>query len=184
MKNCVAIGLSSGFVEPLESTGIFFIQHGIEELISHLPGSAIDEEMVRSYNRVVADAIDGVRDFLTLHYYASQRMDTEFWRATKEVPLSEELKERLDIWKHRLPNAKNINPNYHGFESYSYSVMLMGLGYQPERSLPALDHMDDTNALLAFRAMRERNDRLVATLPTQYEYLTQVRAEMFVAAGG
>jgi tryptophan halogenase len=60
--------------------------------------------------------------------------------------------------------------------------MLLGLGYQPERSLPALDHMDDTNALLAFRAMRERNDRLMATLPTQYEYLTQVRSEMFVAA--
>jgi flavin-dependent dehydrogenase len=184
VKNCVAIGLSSGFVEPLESTGIFFIQHGIEELISHLPGNSIDEDMVRSYNRVVAEAIDGVRDFLVLHYYASQRMDTEFWRATKEVPISDDLRERLDIWKSRLPNAKNINPNYHGFESYSYSVMLMGLGYQPERSLPALDHMDDTNALLAFRAMRERNDRLVATLPTQYEYLTQVRAEMFVAAGG
>ena len=182
VKNCVAIGLSSGFVEPLESTGIFFIQHGIEELVSHLPGATIDEEMVRSYNRVVAEGIDGVRDFLTLHYCTTERMDTEFWRAVKQVEVSDDLKERLDIWKSRLPNAKNINPTYHGFESYSYSSMLLGLNYKPARSLPALDHMDDTNALNAFRALRERTSRLAATLPTQYEYLTGLRAERFAAA--
>ncbi len=182
VKNCIAIGLSSGFVEPLESTGIFFIQHGIEELVSHLPGNTIDEEMVRSYNRVIAEGIDGVRDFLTLHYYTSERMDTEFWRAVKQVAISDDLKERLDIWKHRLPNAKNINPSYHGFEAYSYSTMLLGLNHKPQRSLPALDHMDDTNALNAFRALRERTSRLVSTLPTQFDYLTGIRAERFAAA--
>jgi len=182
VKNCIAIGLSSGFVEPLESTGIFFIQHGIEELVSHLPGTTIDEEMVRSYNRVIAEGIDGVRDFLTLHYCTTERTDTEFWRAVKHVPISEDLRERLDIWKHRLPNAKNINPSYHGFEAYSYSTMLLGLNHKPQRSLPALDHMDDTNALNAFRSLRERTSRLAATLPTQYDYLTSLRAERFAAA--
>jgi tryptophan halogenase len=182
VKNCVAIGLSSGFVEPLESTGIFFIQHGIEELVNHFPGDGIDEEMVRSYNRTIAEAIDGIRDFLILHYCTTERMDTAFWRATKRVSVSPELKERLETWKHRLPNAKNINSSYHGFEFYSYSVMLLGLNYHPERSLPVLDHMDDTNALAAFRAMRERSSHLVATLPSQLEYLRHVRSEAQVAA--
>ncbi len=182
VKNCVAIGLSSGFVEPLESTGIFFIQHAIEELISHFPGQAIDEEMVRSYNRLIAEGIDGIRDFLTLHYCTSERTDTEFWRAVGQVPLAPELRERLEIWKHRLPNAKNVNPRYHGFEFYSYSVMLLGLNCVPERSLPALDHLDDTNALQAFRALRERTERLVAALPTQFEYLSQLRDQPSVAA--
>jgi tryptophan halogenase len=182
VKNCVAIGLSSGFVEPLESTGIFFIQHGIEELVSHLPGNTIDEEMVRSYNRVIAEGIDGVRDFLVLHYCTTERTDTEFWRATKQTALPQDLRERLDVWKHRLPNAKNINPAYHGFEFYSYSVMLLGLNHKPARSLPALDHMDDGNARLAFRALRERTERLVATLPSQLDYLTSLRAERYVAA--
>ncbi len=182
VKNCVAIGLSSGFVEPLESTGIFFIQHAIEELVSHLPGSRIDEEMVRSYNRLIAEGIDGVRDFLILHYCTTERTDTEFWRAVKNIALTPDLQERLDIWKHRLPNAKNINPTYHGFEFYSYSVMLLGLNYHPQRSLPALDHVDDTNALNAFRALRERTERLVATLPTQLEYLSSLRMEASVAA--
>lgn len=175
VKNCIAIGLSSGFVEPLESTGIFFIQHGIEELVNHLPGDTIDEAMVASYNRAVANAIDGVRDFLILHYCTTDRNDTEFWRATKQVAIPEELQERLQIWKKRLPNAKSINTRYHGFESYSYSVMLLGLGYQPETSLPALDHLDSEKALEAFAAIRERTEHLVKTLPTLYDYLSHVR---------
>jgi hypothetical protein len=176
VKNCVAIGLASGFVEPLESTGIFFIQHGIEELVHHFPNGAIEEEMVKSYNRLVGECIDGVREFLTLHYYASRRVDNDFWRATKEVAMPADLAERMKLWKKRLPNAKNINNNYHGFESYSYSVMLLGLGYEPESSLPVLDFLDDRNALEMFRKIRQRTEHLVKTLPSQYEYLTHVRA--------
>ncbi len=70
VRNCVAIGLASGFVEPLESTGIFFIQHGIEELLSHLHAPADEEsdELVKSYNRRIAECIDGVMEFLTLRH--------------------------------------------------------------------------------------------------------------------
>ena len=176
VKNCVAIGLASGFVEPLESTGIFFIQNGIEELVNHMPGEVIDEETVRSYNRVIGDCIDGVRDFLILHYRATDRADTEFWRATRHLELPEALAERFRLWKRRLPNARNINPNFHGFESYSYSVMLLGLNYWPEASLPALDNVQDEKASLAFRMLREKTRHLAATLPSQLEYLTHVRS--------
>jgi tryptophan 6-halogenase len=177
VKNCVAIGLSSGFVEPLESTGIFFIQNGIEEMVNHLPGDGMEEETAKSYNRVVGEAIDGVRDFLILHYKTTDRNDTEFWRATKNLKLPESLEDRFKLWKQRLPNARNINPNFHGFESYSYSVMLLGLNYQPAASLPALDHIDPAGAHRAFRAMREKTERLVSTLPSQLEYLSHVRLQ-------
>ncbi len=173
VKNCVAIGLSSGFVEPLESTGIFFIQHGIEELITHFPDKTFNQELIKSYNKTIAECIDGVRDFLTLHYYGSDRADTPFWKATKhEIVVPEELREKLKLWKTRLPNSKNINPNYHGFESYSYSVMLLGLNYVPVNSLPALEHINEQNAILAFDAVKARANHLSATLPSQYEYLT------------
>jgi tryptophan halogenase len=175
VKNCVAIGLASGFVEPLESTGIFFIQHGIEELVHHFPAGEMEESVVRSYNRSVAEAIDGVRDFLTLHYCVTDRDDTPFWRAVKNVRVPEHLAERVELWNRRLPNAKSVNPSYHGFESYSYSVMLLGLGHQPSANLPALDFLDSDRALATFRAIKERTDYLVATLPSQYEYLTHVR---------
>jgi tryptophan 6-halogenase len=177
VKNCVAIGLSSGFVEPLESTGIFFIQHGIEELVSHFPNGCMDEDMIRSYNRVVGECIDGVREFLTLHYRASDRMDTDFWKATKRrTAISADLAERLRLWRKRLPNPSNVNPSYHGFESYSYSVMLLGLNFHPDRNLPVLDLLSDQRAAQAFDAIRQRTEHLVETLPSQYEYLSHVRA--------
>lgn len=175
VKNCVAIGLSSGFVEPLESTGIFFIQHGIEELVSYFPDKSFNEDLIRSYNKAIANCIDGVRDFLTLHYYANDRVDTPFWKASKQdIVVSEELRERLKLWKSRLPNKKSINQNYHGFESYSYSVMLLGLNYMPNSSLPILALLNDENAIAVFNAVKEKAEYLRATLPSQYEYLTHV----------
>jgi tryptophan halogenase len=176
VKNCVAIGLSSGFVEPLESTGIFFIQHGIEELVANFPGRSFDERLRKSFNKAIADCIDGVRDFLTLHYSASNRYDTPFWKATAhELVIPEGLNERLELWKTRLPNSRNVNLNYHGFEAYSYSVMLLGLGHRPEHSLHILDHMKNEKALATFRAIKKRADDLCRTLPSQYEYLTAMR---------
>jgi tryptophan 6-halogenase len=173
VKNCVAIGLSSGFVEPLESTGIFFIQHGIEELVSHFPSKPINPESIRSYNEAIADCIDGVREFLTLHYCSSSRADTPFWKATKrDLVIPETLQQRLKLWKSRLPNNRNINQKYHGFESYSYSVMLLGLGYQPDQSLPVLNHINDNNALVTFQKIKKKADDLCRNLPSQYDYLS------------
>jgi tryptophan halogenase len=176
VKNCVAIGLSSGFVEPLESTGIFFIQHGIEELVAHLPNRTIDDGMRASYNRSIAECIDGVREFLTLHYCTSTRVDTPFWKATKsQIKVPEYLAERLKLWKHRMPVNRTIYPYYHGFESYSYSVMLLGLGFRPKHGLPVLDHMPKDKAMATFKEIKERADYLCKHLPSQYEYLTHVR---------
>lgn len=178
VKNCVAIGLSNAFVEPLESTGIFFIQHAIEELVAAFPDRSFNPEMIKRYNKTIGDGVDGIRDFLTLHYCASTRYDTPFWKATKhELKLSDELKDRLREWKSHLPNPRNINQLYHGFESYSYAVMLTGLGYLPQNSLPVLHHLSDTKAMATFREIRERAEYLVNTLPSQYEYLTSVREE-------
>lgn len=176
VKNCVAIGLSSGFVEPLESTGIFFIQHGIEELVSHFPSAtAPDEHMVRSYNRTIAECIDGVREFLILHFFTNDRVDTPFWRATKSVELPDSLRERLDIWKARLPGPRNTYQPFHGFEPYSWAVILLGMGYQPTSYLPVLDGLDESKALAMFRVLQARAVRLTETLPSQYDYLKHLR---------
>lgn len=172
VKNCIAIGLSSGFVEPLESTGIFFIQHSIDRLLSHFPTRQHDEANVAAYNDAINNCIDGIRDFLVLHYVGTTRNDTPFWRATKtNIELPESLKQRLEGWRHRLPNKLTINNNYHGFEAYSYTVMLLGLGVQPENHLPVLNHMDERPAQAMFEKIRKRSDFLCEALPSAYEYL-------------
>jgi tryptophan halogenase len=178
VKNCVAIGLSSGFVEPLESTGIFFIQHGIEQLLNRFPGHRHNEENVKAYNRAIANCIDGVREFLTLHYVAGTRQDTPFWKATKhDLVLPNGLADRLDLWKHELPTKRTIFQEEHGFTDYSYSVMLLGLGHRPQYSLAALDYVSPTHALLAFDKIRRKAEHLTRTLPSTYEYLCFKRAQ-------
>ncbi|HET6711182.1 tryptophan halogenase family protein [Amycolatopsis sp.] len=184
VNNCVGIGLSSGFVEPLESTGIFFIQNAVEQLVKHLPGgNAADERLRKSYNRQVANVMDGVREFLVLHYYAAARQDNQYWRDTKTRPMPDSLAERLEQWKVRLPDPETVFPYYHGFEPYSYTAMLLGLGGLPLQAPPALRKMSDVAAEKELQAVHDEARELVRNLPSQYEYFAHVNGLPADAAG-
>jgi tryptophan 6-halogenase len=172
VKNCVAIGLASGFVEPLESTGLFFVHHGIEQFANHFPQTTMAEESLNAFNQTVNNCMDGVREFLTLHYVASTRRDTAFWRATKEdLTLPGDLSDRLKLWKRIPPTDRTINPKYHGFEAYSYCVMLQGLGYSSDSAFGVPDYMDDSDAALMFEQIKREAERLAFDLPSQFDYL-------------
>ncbi|MFB9902313.1 tryptophan halogenase family protein [Allokutzneria oryzae] len=173
VNNCVAIGLSSGFVEPLESTGIFFIQNAIEQLVKHFPDSNWDEGLRNTYNTLISRCMDGVREFLVMHYYAAKRQDNEYWKDTKKRPLPDGLAERLERWQTRIPDSESIYPYYHGFESYSYVCMLLGLGGVPLKASPALNLMDPSSAEREFTLLADQARDLERSLPTQYEYFAQ-----------
>ncbi|MFC4587079.1 tryptophan halogenase family protein [Sphaerisporangium corydalis] len=174
VRNCVAIGLSSGFVEPLESTGIFFIQHGVEQLVRSFPDENWDERVIGAYNDKVAAVMDGVKEFLVLHYRAAARDDTPYWKATKTRALPPGMDRRLELWRSMLPDATTIYPHFHGFEPYSWRIMLIGLGAQPDRPLPALAHADASAALAAMDAVPRRVERLIEELPGCHAYLDQL----------
>ncbi|GGK73066.1 tryptophan halogenase family protein [Mangrovihabitans endophyticus] len=174
VRNCVAVGLSSGFVEPLESTGIFFIQNGIEQLVKHFPGRGFSDAVTASYNRQVANVMDGVREFLTLHYYAAARQDNDYWRDTKTRPMPDSLAARLESWGTQLPDIENVFPHYHGFESYSYAAMLLGLGGLPLRPPAALELFDDAAAQRELQSIRDRTKQLVDQLPSHYAYFAHL----------
>lgn len=173
--NCVAVGLSSGFVEPLESTGIFFIQHALVELVNHFPERRPDPAVVDSYNAAVAQCIDGVRDFLVLHYAKAGRVDTDFWRtARSDLQVSDELAGRLAIWRTRLPNPSTVDPHYHGFAPYSYWVMLLGLGNAPAAPSPLVGYFPDDDAERMFDRIRRRSEELLASLPSHRAYIDEL----------
>lgn len=175
VKNCVAIGLSSGFVEPLESTGIFFIQHAIEEFVRHFPRSrAVDPALVAGFNRSMNGCVDGVLEFLSLHYCVSTRDDTPYWRAVRDAHVPEKLAARLHLWKSRLPSDRTIFEQFHGFEAYSWSTMMLGLKSVPP-SLPILDLIDNKPAQAMFANIEATAKRLIMTLPSHDEYLTAQR---------
>jgi flavin-dependent dehydrogenase len=174
VNNCVAIGLSSAFVEPLESTGIFFIQHGIEQLVKNFPDERWEAHLSREYNTRVDAVLDGVKEFLVLHYAAAPRTDTPYWKATKTRALPDGLAERLQVARHRLLDEHSIYPHYHGFEKYSWIAMTLGLGHEPGAPRPSLAHIDPARARAAFTAVRADAEHLVATQPSCYDYLASV----------
>ncbi|MGW1894595.1 tryptophan halogenase family protein [Streptomyces sp. NPDC002004] len=174
VNNCVAIGLSSAFVEPLESTGIFFIQHGIEQLVKNFPDERWDPALADDYNQRVARVLDGVKEFLVLHYRAAQRNDTPYWQATKTRALPDGLAERLETAASHLLDERTIYPWYHGFEEYSWITMLLGLGHEPAAARPALAHIDPSGARAEFAALQADAQQLVKGLPSCYEYLASI----------
>jgi tryptophan halogenase len=174
VRNCVAIGLSSAFVEPLESTGIFFIQHAIEQLVKHFPDERFDPAVTAAYNNRIARAVDGVKEFLALHYKAAKRDDTPYWKEAKTRAVPPGLAEKLDLAEARLLDEETIYPFYHGFESYSWNAMNLGLGHQPRTANPALRHLDPANALAEFDRLKAEADEMIATLPSCHEYLASI----------
>ncbi|CAM3697402.1 tryptophan halogenase family protein [Kibdelosporangium persicum] len=182
--NCVAIGLASGFVEPLESTGIFFIQHAIEQLVKHFPGADWDPAVRRSYNNTVARCMDGVREFLVLHYKGAKRADNDYWRDAKTRVIPDGLAERLEQWQTKLPDTESVFPYYHGFEPYSYVCMLLGLGGIPVRPPQAVRQMPERRTLDEFAFIRRQGAELVASLPSQRDYLASLRGSVDLHPAG
>jgi tryptophan halogenase len=173
VKNCVAVGLASGFVEPLESTGIFFIHHAIEQLVKNFPGADWNPVHRDLYNSSISHVMDGVREFLVLHYVAAKRQDTQYWRDTKTRAIPDSLAERLEKWKAQVPDSESIFPYYHGLPPYSYMCVLLGMGGIDVKPSPALALSDPGPARQEFAQIREKSEQLVKVLPKAYDYFTQ-----------
>ncbi|GGO52020.1 tryptophan halogenase [Streptomyces lasiicapitis] len=175
VKNCVAIGLSSGFVEPLESTGIFFIHHAIEQLAKNFPDEAWEPAHRDLYNTAIANVMDGVREFLALHYAAAKRSDTQYWRDTKTRPLPDGLADRIEKWKVQLPDSETVFPYYHGLPPYSYMCILLGMGGIDLKPSPATRLSEPDAAAREFAAIREKTKALTSALPPAYDYFARMR---------
>ncbi len=124
--NCVAIGLASGFVEPLEATGIYFIERAISTFIGCL--NAGDGN---SYNDVMTRSYEEVRDLIVMHYLVNDRVDSTFWQATKNIEIPASLTARLDEWQHRAPATADF-PRSAVFGATTWLSVLSGMGFWRE----------------------------------------------------
>lgn len=171
--NCVGIGLSAAFVEPLESTGIFFIQQAIELFVRFMPSGedAEDAPLRAEYNRRVRGMTEGVKHFLALHFAAARRNDSAYWRDLKTRIRTPEVERVLRVGEAMLLDDQSIYPDYHGFESYSWNTMLLGLTGGPRQPRPAIRAQDRDGATERFSAVRLRAEEAIAALPTCYDYI-------------
>jgi len=135
VKNCVAIGLAGGFIEPLESTGIALVTQGLELLRLHFPTRECPPPLADSYNAAMTRLYEHIRDFVVLHYCTSRREDSEYWRANRHNRgISDSLRSRLEQWRYRLPSAFDNTSGFDFFHHTSFHYILAGMRRVPAPS--------------------------------------------------
>ena len=171
-KNVVALGLASGFVEPLESTSIHLVQRGIAVLMSLFPGRGIVKAEVDLYNRLMATEYEAVRDFVILHYKQTQRDDTPVWRQVRDMSVPDSLAERMAVFANlgRLV----LDPG-ELFTAKNWSAVLLGQGMWPQGYDPQADLIPETEVRNALRSMKSMIQSRVNTLPSHDEFLSRRR---------
>jgi tryptophan halogenase len=176
VNNCVSLGLAGGFVEPLESTGIFLIEMALHHLVQNFPDKQFQSALINRYNRLMTYYYEEVRDFLVLHYCTTRRVDTPFWQVNHHhAAIPPSLQHRLAQWRTVLPNAEDaleFGP-MRDFLPYACTSILAGTEYLPDQPLPLLAYQSD-QATQTLTAIQTKADHLTQTLPDHYEYLRQL----------
>ncbi|WP_185976644.1 tryptophan halogenase family protein [Catenovulum sediminis] len=131
--NCVSVGLSSGFIEPLESTGIYLIEAAVRLWCEHANFEWSNPVLQKRYNQLFAAIYDDLKDFIVLHYALTDRDDSAFWRDAQNVLIRcPELSEKLSLWQHKVPQSSDFwDVGSQLFNEINYRFVLYGMGYFP-----------------------------------------------------
>jgi tryptophan 7-halogenase len=135
-KNVVALGEAAGYLEPLEATGLHMMQSALTRLLALWPTKAFDPLLAREYNQVTASEWELARDFLVLHYHASTRTDTSFWRQCQDIAIPDGLAHRLAHWRQ---SGRLISPQAELFQSPSWLSVYVGQGVEASGWDPLAD---------------------------------------------
>ena len=169
-RNCVAIGLSGGFLEPLESTSIHLIQAGITRLMSLFPDSGHPAVEREAYNRMMRDEYAHIRDFIILHYHATDRDDSPFWNQVRTTPPPDTLAARLALWRERgraLPEAGQL------FTEDSWIAVLLGQAGRPASHDPLLATLPTAEAGRFLQHLRAVIGQTAAAMPGHAQFIAQ-----------
>jgi tryptophan halogenase len=181
-KNCVAIGLASGFIEPLESTSIHLIQRGITRLMQMFPSNGIRQSDIDEYNRQTWQEIEHIRDFIVLHYHVTDRVDSPFWRSCRGMEIPASLAHRINLFRETGRVFRGPNEL---FGENSWIQVMLGQGVIPESHHPAADLMGEAELSGFLNDIKMQVDRTVAQLPSHQAYVEQYcRAPELPAAMG
>lgn len=168
IKNCVAVGLSAGFVEPLESTSIHLIETAVGKLVELFPDRDCRPELADEFNRFLAVRYESVRDFIILHYKLTQRDDSEFWRYCAAMPIPDSLRHQIELFRE---TGRVTILDRDGFAEASFVAMLMGLGVVPKRYDPFVDALDIRQVHGHFAGVRDMIARAVERMPAHGDFI-------------
>lgn len=172
VKNCVAIGLAGGFVEPLESTSIHLIQIGVIRLLQLFPFEGCNEHLIRRYNDLAHNEYEWVRDFIILHYKATERDDTPYWRDCRDMAIPDSLAEKIELFKatgHIYHDSDDV------FKVTSWLQVMLGQRIEP-RGYHHIPHvMSDEKLFAGLTSMKSNIADAVEKLPSHSDFLKACR---------
>jgi flavin-dependent dehydrogenase len=180
VKNCVAIGLSAGFIEPLEATGIGFAEIAGLILANLFPWSGNHEVSARQFNAQMATRYEHVIDFIKVHYCLSERRDTPFWTDNcAPSSISDDLRDKLERWRFRPPSFLDIDMNHDIFLEHNWQYILYGMGFKTDLGARAgaLKYFDD--ARREFADIQRQSAYALSVMPKHRDLIDQVRASGF-----
>jgi tryptophan halogenase len=167
--NCVAVGLSSGFLEPLESTSIHLIHMAVARILDFFPhGTQIDPADVAEYNALTTREYENIRDFLVLHYKLTRRDDSEFWRYCRGMPIPDTLQRKLDLF---AANGRVIRHSDELFAEVSWVQVMLGQGLMPRGHHPFADQLSEPELRDYLDHVRQVIARCVQAMPEHADYL-------------
>jgi len=174
-RNCVAIGLAAGFMEPLESTSLHLIQTGISRLLALFPDRDFDPLAIEEYNRLTQLEYETVRDFLILHYHANERDDSPLWRECAAMSIPTSLKYKLD---HFRSYGRIVSTRAELFQNPSWLAVMIGQCVWPQRYDPLVDQRTQVDAASRLAGLRKVIREVAQVMPTHQQYIDKYcRAE-------
>jgi tryptophan halogenase len=169
-RNCVALGLSSGFLEPLESTSIHFIQRGIAMLLTLFPDRAFRSAEIDRYNKIIGAEYERVRDFLLLHYSSTERVDSELWRYCRNVAKPDSLEERIELFR---SHGRILREDFELFPAQSWLYVFVGQNIMPESDDPLVGMLDPRVVSDNLANMRDVIRQCVQAMPSHEDFIRQ-----------
>ncbi|MGF1456660.1 MAG: tryptophan halogenase family protein, partial [Alphaproteobacteria bacterium] len=178
-KNCIALGLASGFLEPLESTSIHLIQAGIARLLALFPDRSFDPALAREFNRQLDFEYAAIRDFLILHYHVTDRDGSDFWRHCRTMTIPDSLAEKIELFR---ASGRIVRHNTELFDVPSWLQVMWGQGMRPAAHHPMVDAAspDDLARYMAMNLEEVRGQ--VDALAPHRDYIARICGTQNVGA--
>lgn len=174
-KNCIGIGLSSGFLEPLESTSIYLIQTGIKALVSLFPDASCPQVERDEYNTILGREYQQIRDFLVLHYVANERTGLPFWDYLRDMPIPDSLTQKIELFRER---GRFFRYDGDLFSETSWVAVFLGQGIIPKGHNPVADAMPISDLAKRLDMLRNGIAQTTHKLPAHDDFLKRYGAEM------
>ncbi len=170
VKNVVALGLASGFLEPLESTSIHLAQLGMTRLMAMMPKTGFNPAVIADYNRLMHGDYENTKDFLIAHYKVTERDDSPFWRHCRDMDIPDSLKDRLELFRIQARARAALTEL---FRESSWFAVLLGQGFWPENYCPVADSISADDLKQRMARLRTNVQDRVRALPAHDDFIAK-----------